>query len=100
MKPELRNIDRHFADFICRESGSYEPHIWLAAALASNAVGKRHTCLDLAEIADMDLTGIWPEGALLLGDRLLELLKESPAVGAPALPSAVTSLPEDVKTLI
>lgn len=83
MKPELRSIDRHFADFICRESGSHEPELWIAAALASHAVGKRHTCLDLAEIAAMDLTEVAAAGTLASTDRLIELVKESPAVGAP-----------------
>lgn len=83
MKPELRSIDRHFADFICRESGSHAPELWIAAALASHAVGKRHTCLDLAEIAGMDLTEFCAAGTLLPTDRLIERLNESPAVGAP-----------------
>lgn len=83
MKAELRSIDRHFADFICRESGSHKPELWLAAALASLAVGKRHTCLALAQIAAMELTETGAAGTLPPTERLIELLKESPAVGAP-----------------
>ncbi len=83
MKPELRSIDRHFAGFICRESGSARPELWIIAALASHAVGKRHTCLNLADVAAMDLSDIGVAAILPPVDRLLEQLKEFPAIGAP-----------------
>lgn len=46
--PPFRAIDRRFADHICRlarDSGNRP--LWLAAALASQAVGEGHVCLDL-----------------------------------------------------
>jgi exodeoxyribonuclease V alpha subunit len=51
MEFELSAIDRHFADFICREAGGASPWLGLAVALASNAVGKGNICLNLADIA-------------------------------------------------
>lgn len=83
MKPELRSIDRHFADFICRESGGARPELWLVAALLSSAVGRGDVCLELGDVAGREL----PEGgepdALPAADRLAALLRESPAVGTP-----------------
>lgn len=52
----LSCLDEHFADFILR----IDPHpckeLWLAAALASNAAGRGHTCLDLAALRGGDIT--------------------------------------------
>lgn len=83
MKADLRPIDRYFADFICRESGGYKAELWLAAALASAAVGRHHTCLNLAEIAAMDLSEYGAAGVPPATDRLGELLRASAAIGAP-----------------
>jgi len=48
---ELSHIDRHFADFICREAGEPSPLLRLVASLASKAVGEGNVCLDLSCIA-------------------------------------------------
>lgn len=48
---ELGAIDRHFAEYICREAGEAHPWLGYAAALASNAVANGHTCLNLTAIA-------------------------------------------------
>lgn len=45
---DLADIDRHFADFVCRLGGSGDPVLWRAAALASNATGRGNICLDLS----------------------------------------------------
>jgi len=52
----LSYLDQHFADFILR----IDPHpceeLWLAAALASNAAGRGHICLDLTALRGADVT--------------------------------------------
>lgn len=84
MKLELRSIDRHFADFICRESGCQAPELWFATALLSYATGQGHICLDLAAVAGAEVvltdgkTGSLPDTAALIG-----LLRGLPTVAAP-----------------
>ncbi|NTW57255.1 MAG: exodeoxyribonuclease V subunit alpha [Chlorobiaceae bacterium] len=47
-----RAIDRHFADFICRQEGRSTDEVFrLVISMASSAVGKGSSCLDLAGIA-------------------------------------------------
>ena len=51
MTPEgvqLNDIDRQFAAFICRQEGSNDPRLELAAALLSRGVVSGDVCLDLA----------------------------------------------------
>jgi len=43
-------IDRHFAHCLLRLEGTESPHLWLAAALASNATQRGHVCADLQTI--------------------------------------------------
>jgi hypothetical protein len=43
----LNAIDRRFADLIVQLAGDGSPELWLAAALASNAVQKGNVCLDM-----------------------------------------------------
>ncbi len=52
---ELSHIDRHFADFICREANEPSPLLRLVASLASNVVGDGNICLDLAGIAGREM---------------------------------------------
>lgn len=47
-------MDRHFAAFICRLASTGDRSLWLAAALASQAVGGGHVCLDLTEAASCE----------------------------------------------
>ena len=83
MKPELRLIDRGFADFICRESGSSTPELWLAAALVSAVVGQGDICLDLADVAEQELSVGGESIVLPAADSLMLMLREHPVVGAP-----------------
>jgi exodeoxyribonuclease V alpha subunit len=45
---QLKDIDHHFADFICRQAGSDDAHLKTAAALLSNGVVSGDVCLDLS----------------------------------------------------
>jgi exodeoxyribonuclease V alpha subunit len=56
----LTPLDRHFADFIRGLDTHPGDELWLAAALASNAAGRGHTCLDLSATAERDVV---PPGA-------------------------------------
>ena len=47
--PLLRDIDRHFSDFICTLEGNRNDNLEQAAGRLSFAVGQGHVCLDLAE---------------------------------------------------
>ena len=53
----LRPLDRYFADFISRASGSSEEQFLLAAALASRQLADGHVCLDLPQLAGKDFPG-------------------------------------------
>lgn len=83
MTPEIRPLDRHFADFICRESGGGNALLWLASALLSSAVGRGDVCLSLEDAAGT--TAVVEGGTAALPDpeRLAALLQESPVVGGP-----------------
>lgn len=83
MKFELRSIDRRFAGFICRESNSTSPDLWWLAALVSHAVGQGHICLNLADVAGMELSNGEKPDLLLPQENLIAILKTAPAVGAP-----------------
>jgi len=76
----LNDIDRHFAAFICRLAATDDHALWVAAALASQAVGSGHVCLDLAEAVAGGLTaGHDVEEAAAWADKL----RAWPVVGAP-----------------
>jgi exodeoxyribonuclease V alpha subunit len=45
---QISSLDHHFADFITRIDCNPCDELWMAAALASNAAGRGHTCLDMA----------------------------------------------------
>ena len=80
---ELNATDRHFAAFIRREAGDGSRLLELVTALASNAVGNGHICLNLADIAGGALE---VDGAALQLPPLAELKAEligSRVVGAP-----------------
>ena len=47
----LREIDRHFAEFIQKLEGEHDQKIWLAAALTSQATQLGHVCLDIPLVA-------------------------------------------------
>lgn len=81
MEYQERSIDRHFAAFICRLAGG-EPgdHFRLVVSLASSAVGKGSSCLNLADIAGKTLVADNREFLLPGFDDLMELLKSTSVV--------------------
>lgn len=83
---KLNYLDRHFADLIVNLVGRKDHELWIAAALASQAVQQQHVCLDLNLTANrkIDLNAKGPKK--LQCPRLEEWvssLKNSEAVGSP-----------------
>jgi exodeoxyribonuclease V alpha subunit len=83
MEFELSRIDRHFADFICREAGAASPWLRLAVALASNAVGNGNICLNLADVAGRVIRVDGEEAAVPALDELTVCLAGMNVVGTP-----------------
>ena len=84
MTYDLTPIDRHFADFICRQAGAHvTPWLKPAASLVSSAVGRGHICLHLADLAGKRLLVDGREEALPGLDDLSRDLTSVPVVGAP-----------------
>ena len=80
------DIDRHFANFVLRLEGRDNAHLWLAAALVSNATQAGNVCLDLAALAGKPLL----EGEVTASTPCapglfdwLKALKQSTIVGEP-----------------
>jgi exodeoxyribonuclease V alpha subunit len=48
---QVTSLDQHFADFITRIDANPCDELWMAAALASNAAVRGHTCLEMAAAA-------------------------------------------------
>lgn len=80
---EMTHIDRHFAEFICRESGNPTPALRLSASLASAAVGNGNICLDLAAIAGKSLNLDGEQWSVPLLEELRNSLAGQPVVGRP-----------------
>jgi exodeoxyribonuclease V alpha subunit len=77
-----RAIDRHFAEFICGQAGSGSDDLFrLLVSLASNAVGKGSSCLDLASLAGQSVIVRGSEHRLPKLEALKDLLMSSAAVG-------------------
>ncbi|MCI0418763.1 MAG: exodeoxyribonuclease V subunit alpha, partial [Acidobacteria bacterium] len=80
-------LDRHFADFLLRLEDREEPHVWLAAALASQSTQSGHVCLDLTAISGKPILGIGEkrEASTFAPelDPWVRALKQSCVVGAP-----------------
>jgi exodeoxyribonuclease V alpha subunit len=83
MEMALRALDRHFADFICRESQGGSPVLRCAAALASCAVGNGSICLDLTDIAGREIQMDGEGLSIPALAPLQEFLLNMAAVGAP-----------------
>jgi exodeoxyribonuclease V alpha subunit len=82
----LSEIDIHFARLITGLSPDHDSDIFLAAALASHAIGKGNICLDLDPVADNLLSGTQDFKKLITCPELdvwLAKLKRSPVVGRP-----------------
>ena len=76
-----RSIDRHFADFLCKQIACEVSDIFrLVVVLASNAVGQGNLCLNLADIAGQMVKVNGKELLLPRLDVLLEQLGKSPVV--------------------
>jgi exodeoxyribonuclease V alpha subunit len=80
---ELNAIDRHFADFICREVGDAPPWLGLAVSLASNAVGNGDICLNLADIAGKTIQVDGEHVAVPSLEELKDALQRTQVVGLP-----------------
>ncbi len=82
--PLFSALNRHFAAFILRISGSEEVELALAAALASRSSEQGHICLDLAQIAGVPLENPETGAAILEVPSFAtwrSILENSPAVG-------------------
>ncbi len=83
MEYELSAIDRHFADFICREAGDAPPWLGVAVSLASNAVGNGNICLNLADLAGRTIRVGGEDVALPSLEELKDGLQRTQVVGYP-----------------
>ena len=80
---ELNPIDRHFANFICKEAGEGGRIAELMAALVSNVVGSGHICFDLAGIAGSKIAVSGEEIVIPCLEDLRESLVGLTVTGAP-----------------
>ena len=83
MEINLNEIDRHFADYVCRESGTSSPVLRLTVSLLSAVVGNGHICLNLPAIAGRDIVLEGRSLAVPGFDELLGALDGLPTVGPP-----------------
>lgn len=84
MEYQERAIDRHFAAFICRQAGGRTGDLFrLVVSLASSAVGKGSSCLDLADLAGQNVVIGNREILLPDLDDLMELMKKEAVVSIP-----------------
>ena len=85
--PVFRDLDRHFARLMERITGTENPALALAAALASHRRGDGDICVDLTALAGKPFpTEPAAENPPLLCPELcewLDRLRQSPVVGAP-----------------
>lgn len=80
---ELNSIDRHFADFIVKESGGASSALKLAVSLLSNSVGNGNICLNLADIAGKEIRMDGEEFSVPEFKKLQNALLETQVVGSP-----------------
>jgi len=78
-----RAIDRHFADFICRQASEVNEIFRLVVSLACSAVGRGNLCLNLADIAGQTVTVNGNELLLPQLDSLMELVRSFSVVTVP-----------------
>ncbi len=82
-----RSIDRHFANFICKQSADEVSDLFrLVVSLASNSVAQGNICLNLADIAGQTIRVHGKEFVLPPFDVLQELVKSVSVVTAPGGP--------------
>jgi len=80
---ELSALDRHFADFILKESGGTSAMLKPAAALLSNAVGNGNICLNLADITGKGIRMDGEDFKVPKLEKLHHSLLSTPVVGSP-----------------
>lgn len=80
---ELNSIDRHFADFILKESGGTPAILKPVVSLLSNVVGNGNICLNLADISGKEIRLGGEEISIPKFKRLRNSLREAPVVGSP-----------------
>ena len=82
-----RAIDRYFAAFICRTAAAEVSDLFrLVVSLASSAVGKGSSCLDLADVEGKSILVGKREFVLPQLEGLVTLLRSSSFVGSPGGP--------------
>ena len=82
---DLAQIDRHFAEFICREAGDSSPLLKFLVSLTSNAVGNGSICLNLVDIAGKKILVDGKETIVPGLGELRECLERTTVVGAPGV---------------
>ena len=80
---ELSSLDRHFADFILKESGGASAILKHAVSLLSNAVGNGNICLNLVDIAGKEIRIDGDEVKVPELKKLHHALLSKPVVGTP-----------------
>lgn len=94
----LRELDRSFALFLCREAGdhSIDPLLLLAAALTSHQLGRGHVCLDLqTTLDDASLAlALPPEG----GDDEAATIRPAELLAGVTLPQWLSALQHPLLT--
>ncbi len=91
VSPDLfDHIDREFAEFMAKLSGSRDPELLMAARLVSNFTGKGNVCIHIPSVAGRDLFDILDEGyrpdekiLLFEADKWVRKLRKYSCVGKP-----------------
>jgi exodeoxyribonuclease V alpha subunit len=76
-------LDRHFADFIIKESGGASDILGAVASMVSNDVGDGHICLNLADIAGHEILIDAEKVTIPELEELRKSLFTTPVVGPP-----------------
>ncbi|HQL01314.1 MAG TPA: exodeoxyribonuclease V subunit alpha [Smithellaceae bacterium] len=80
---EWSMLDRHFADFIVRQSGESSCLTGVVAGLLSNAAGQGHICLNLSDFAGSDMMIDGRPFTAPEIDAMRDALLSNPTVGQP-----------------
>lgn len=77
------NFDFHFARFICKLCNTENPNLFLAAALATQALRDGHVCCNLQEHAGAQFQTASGPVTLPECNQLIEELSDFPVIGTP-----------------
>lgn len=80
---QLSALDRHFSDFIIKESGGSSDILGVVASMLSNDVGEGHICLNLADIAGHEILIDTKTVSIPELEGLRKSLLKMPVVGRP-----------------